>query len=161
MTHLVCKMLAFTIQFPNNNPTPPHNQPQTNNQPHQKDQPSTTKDRVQQTQDKHRNTKPQPQPPTKDDPSQEACCLKTQQCTKHIRCSHPSYDPFQQTPKSLRTKHHNQHNNNHANTPHPTTNHTTRSSSRTCFPGVKFIDIPPLSNPPKQHSCSAWATING
>ena len=54
MTHLVCKMLAFTIQFPNNNPTPPHNQPLKQ---------GTS---VQQTQDKHRNTKPQPQPPTQE-----------------------------------------------------------------------------------------------
>ena len=151
MTHLVCKMLAFTIQFPNNNPTPPHHTPS--------DQPSRPTLQGEAC-SRHRTNTETPSPnhnhPQKDDPGQEACCLKTQQCAKHIRHHHTSHDPFQQTPTRacvLNTT------TNTATTmptpPHPTPTTNRAAKYRTCFPGVKFINIPPLSNPPKQHSCLA------
>ena len=63
------KMLAFTIQFPNNNPTPPHHTPTQAG--------TRAKDTGKQTWSFNRNTK-NTTPTTRQ--AQHACCLKTQQC---------------------------------------------------------------------------------
>jgi len=153
-THPVCKMLAFTIQFPNNNPTPPHHNP-TNQQPtptQNESQPSAPGPRAADTGQtpKHqaptttRNHTHQHSHPTKGHEhqqeqsrtGQEACCLKTQQCTKQPSQHHTSHDPFQHTPPTRRARVLNATTNTAPTMPtppHPNTSHHTATSPRTCF----------------------------
>ena len=127
----------------------PHTTPPTS-------QKTSHQDTMQQTQDKHRNTKHPTTPPHQEQDSQEACCLKTQQCTKHTHSHHTPCAPFQhhQPPKepALRTKPHTPHNTNHANTRTPENTTIMAAPFENPFPDVEFIDIPPLSNPPEPHS---------
>ena len=168
-------MLAFTIQFPNNNPTPPQTHP--NNNPTKRDHHHQAC--PQQTQDKHRNTKnPSPQPTTTTNPStHQTAHQKTSKPvisqtrrlvaskpnsmpnhTNHtpstLTFQHPHQQPPKESPAKMRTNKH-QHHTAIANTPHTPHNPHKADQIACMLSGTEFIDIPPMSNPPKQHSCLA------
>lgn len=150
MTHLVCKMLAFTIQFPNNNPAPP-----TPSTPHTSPQ-GTSQDAVPaDTGQTPKHQAPNPPHPTKGD--RRPGGLLPQNPTVHqtlpIASPDPCALPTPPTPQEGRrcVLNHTHHTTQTMPTPEPP-NTTTRLHSGNPFPGVEFIDIPPLSNPPAPHS---------
>ncbi len=118
------KMLAFTIQFPNNNPTPTDHTP--------------TKGYASNRHRKHRNTKPKGlllQNPT-------ACQTTPAPPANTTIPTTPTPHPTT-VERSNGTAYYARINQQHQAQPTP---HTTPPTGRHRMP--RFIDIPPMSNPP-------------
>jgi len=167
-------MLAFTIQFPNNNPTPPQTHPNNNptKGPSSPSMPAANTGQTPKHQEPLTPTNNHHQPlntpnsaskdqQTSHQPDKEACCLKTQQHAKpykpHTINTHlptPTPTTPKESPAKMRTNKH-QHHTAIANTPHTPHNPHKADQIACMLSGTEFIDIPPMSNPPKQHSCLA------
>ena len=170
-------MLAFTIQFPNNNPAPPQTHPRGNNpQPPPQRMKTTNHHHARHAHGKHRTntetprTPCKPQPATTTNPQHAQQRIKGQQpITSQARrlvaskpnsmpnhTSHTTPPPSFQHPKGCVLD------SNSAAQPQPVPrpHHTTPQGADQAhaLSSTEFIDIPPMSNPPGQHSCPAWAT---
>jgi len=157
-------MLAFTIQFPNNNPAPPQQHPKTNTNQRpasiQQDilaanTGQTPKHQEPLTQANTTKTLPTGRTPATIHQERRLVASKPNSMPNHTNHTTPTHripapqeeNPLQcvladaQAPRG------------HSQYPAP--------ASASTFSGIESIDIPPMSNPPGQHSCPAWATNNG
>lgn len=107
---------------------------------------------------------PNPPNPAKGPGGQEACCLKTQQCTKHYLSHHTTHAPFQHHQPPQEGRHcvlnHTRHTTQTMPTPEPPKT-TTRSPSKTRFPVLSSLTFHPRATHLHHTRAQTWATKTG
>ena len=170
-------MLAFTIQFPNNNPAPPQTHPRGNNPQPPPQRMKTTNHHHASAPTANTGQTPKHQEPLANPNQQPPPAPNTHNSASKANSQSPARQGglLPQNPTACQTIQATQHHHHLSNTPKDAYSTATAPHSHSQYPArttqphqgadqahalssTEFIDIPPMSNPPGQHSCPAWAT---